>query len=175
MSHSLQELPIFGSPSSLCYTAHHPLQSQHLTGWSTSGRSARSFCWQSAGSNEKVCLFMRARRLVFTRMDSGVSTSISAHLVLFKWPVKGRCSSTLHQIGNLVRSTIRPCRSEISNLRSQCQGGASKAIFSDSQQWEISPSMLFSVHGRTDRIYLAQPTGKNERNVCQVEFQPNTN
>lgn len=52
---------------------------------STSGRSLSSLCWQSGGRTEKVCLLMIARRLVFTRIESGVSTSI-LHLVRFICP-----------------------------------------------------------------------------------------
>lgn len=55
---------------------------------STSGSSKSSRCWQSPGRTEKVCLLISARRFVLTRMESGVSTSISAHLVLFICPVK---------------------------------------------------------------------------------------
>lgn len=36
---------------------------------------------------ENVCLLIKARRLVLTRMESGVSTSIS-HLVRLNWPEK---------------------------------------------------------------------------------------
>lgn len=43
---------------------------------STSGRSLTSLCWQSGGKTEKVCLLMIARRLVLTKIESGVSTSI---------------------------------------------------------------------------------------------------
>ena len=55
---------------------------------STSGSNKSSRCWQSPGRTEKVCLLISARRFVLTRMESGVSTSISAHLVLFICPVK---------------------------------------------------------------------------------------
>ena len=55
---------------------------------STSGSSRSSRCWQSPGRTEKVCLLISARRFVLTRMESGVSTSISAHLVLFICPIK---------------------------------------------------------------------------------------
>lgn len=55
---------------------------------STSGSSKSSRCWQSPGRTEKVCLLISGRRFVLTRMESSVSTSISAHLVLFICPVK---------------------------------------------------------------------------------------
>ena len=52
---------------------------------STSGRSLSSFCWQSPGRTEKVCLLMIARKLVLTKMESGVSTSM-LHLVRLNCP-----------------------------------------------------------------------------------------
>lgn len=57
-----------------------------VTWRSTSGSSLRSLCWESGGRTEKVCLLMMARRLVLTKMESGVSTSI-LHLVRFSCPV----------------------------------------------------------------------------------------
>ena len=55
---------------------------------STSGSNKSSRCWQSPGRTEKLCLLISARRFVLTRMESGVSTSISAHLVLFICPIR---------------------------------------------------------------------------------------
>lgn len=57
---------------------------------STSGSSSSRRCWHSVGRTENVCLLISARRLVFTRMESGVSTSISAHFVLFSCPAKNQ-------------------------------------------------------------------------------------
>lgn len=61
-----------------------------LTCLSTSGSRSRRYCWKCWGKEAKVCLFIKALRLVLTRMDPGVSMSMSSALVHFKCPVKGK-------------------------------------------------------------------------------------
>ena len=56
---------------------------------STSGRRRRSCCWKCSGRAWKVREFIRARRLVLTRMDPGVSKSTSSPLLRFICPVAG--------------------------------------------------------------------------------------
>lgn len=73
----------------ILYVQHRKVLLCFATCWSTSGSILRSFCWHSVGSIENVCLLMRARRLVLTRMESGVSTSIS-HLVRLSCPENPR-------------------------------------------------------------------------------------
>lgn len=69
----------------ILYVQHSRIRLHLTTCWSTSGSILRSFCWHSVGNNENVCLLISARKLVLTRMESGVSTSIS-HLVRLSCP-----------------------------------------------------------------------------------------
>lgn len=57
---------------------------------------------------EKVCLLMMARRLVLTRMESGVSTSI-LHLVRFSCPVlqKQGMDGSRNGFGNAITTRLR--------------------------------------------------------------------
>lgn len=73
----------------ILYVQHRRVLLCFATCWSTSGSILRSFCWHSVGSIENVCLLMSARRLVLTRMESGVSTSIS-HFVRLSGPENPR-------------------------------------------------------------------------------------
>lgn len=100
----VSSLNLLGRCSLLTPNSHFPPQ-QNLeetehgrpTCLSTSGSSSSRRCWHSVGRTENVCLLISARRLVFTRMESGVSTSISAHFVLFS------CPATNHQdVSNTV-------------------------------------------------------------------------
>lgn len=69
----------------ILYVQHSRVHQHLTTCWSTSGSILRSFCWHSVGNIENVCLLISARKLVLTRMESGVSTSIS-HLVRLSCP-----------------------------------------------------------------------------------------
>lgn len=58
-----------------------------LTCLSTSGSKSRRYCWKCWGKEANVCLLINALKLVLTRIDPGVSMSMSSALVHFKCPV----------------------------------------------------------------------------------------
>lgn len=58
-----------------------------LTCRSTSGSKSRRYCWKCWGKEANVCLLINALKLVLTRIDPGVSMSMSSALVHFKCPV----------------------------------------------------------------------------------------
>lgn len=61
-----------------------------LTCLSTSGSRSRRYCWKCWGKEANVCLFINALKLVLTRIDPGVSMSMSSALVHFKCPVMNK-------------------------------------------------------------------------------------
>lgn len=81
----------------ILYVEHSRVLLHFTTCWSTSGSILRSFCWHSVGNSENVCLLISARKLVLTRMESGVSTSIS-HLVRLSCPEKPKRWDQLHNL-----------------------------------------------------------------------------
>lgn len=89
ITRSYRQVPWEGTllPSLLLHQKQISKKWPNSTCLSTSGRRKRSCCWKWDGRAWKVREFIRARRLVLTRMDPGVSKSISSPLLRFIWPI----------------------------------------------------------------------------------------